>query len=100
VRHAERDAPSALWSHAFYVQAAYRLPQFNRLWKPYYRFEHLGIDAADEVFAGVPRLDGSTVGVRYDASEFAALKGEFRTWRRGDDVPRNYGGFFQVCFTF
>ena len=100
IRHDEVGGSSATWSHAFYVQAAYRLPQFNRLWKPYYRFEHIGINAGDAVFDGVPNLDGSTLGVRYDASEFAALKGEFRTWRRGDAVPRNYGGFFQVCFTF
>jgi hypothetical protein len=101
VRHHEIGSPSAAtWSHAFYVQAAYRLPRFSRLWKPYYRFEHIGIDTLDQVFSAVPNLDGSTLGIRFDASEFAALKGEFRTWDRGDDVARNFGGFFQVCFTF
>jgi hypothetical protein len=100
IRHADVDGGAATWSRAFYIQGAYRLPQFNRLWKPYYRFEHIGIDVLDDVFSGVPNLDGSTLGVRFDASEFAALKGEFRSWRRGDDIPRNYGGFFQVCFTF
>jgi hypothetical protein len=102
IRHAGRENRngSSTWSHAFYVQAAYRLPQFDRLWKPYVRFEHIGIDAADAVFATVPNLDGSTIGVRYDASSYAALKGEVRTWRRGEGTRRNYGGFFQVCFTF
>ena len=88
------------WSHAYYVQAAYRLPQFKRLWKPYFRFEHIGIDDADVMFATVPRLDGATLGVRYDISQYAAVKGEYRTWTRGEDTARNHGGFLQVCFTF
>jgi hypothetical protein len=99
VRH-DGDGIGPTWSHAFYVQGAYRLPQFNRLWKPYYRFEHVGVNQQDGVFSGVPSLDSSTVGVRYDASELAALKGEYRAWRRGEGAPLNHGGFFQVCFTF
>ena len=55
----------------------------NRLWKPYYRFEHIDIAAGDIAFATVPMLDGSTVGVRYDATQLAALKFEYRTWTRG-----------------
>ncbi|HEY7474333.1 MAG TPA: hypothetical protein VH679_04940 [Vicinamibacterales bacterium] len=102
VRHRQSGSTDdeATWSRAYYIQAAYRLPQFNRLLKPYYRFEHIGIATGDGMFATVPRLDNSTVGLRYDASVFAAIKGEYRTWRRGDGVPRNHGGFFQVCFTF
>ncbi|MCC7008306.1 MAG: hypothetical protein IT184_05785 [Acidobacteria bacterium] len=100
VRHTAVGGASSTWNHAYYVQGAYRLPQFERLWKPYARFEHVGIDAADAVFATVPRLDGLTLGVRYDASSLAAIKGEYRTWTRGADSVRNHGGFFQVCFTF
>jgi len=101
VRHLETiGGASATWNHAYYIQAAYRLPRFDRLWKPYYRFEHVGIAAKDVVFQGVLPIDGSTLGVRYDASQFAAIKGEFRTWRRDPANPRNYGAFFQICFTF
>jgi hypothetical protein len=100
VRHRETLATSATWSHAFYIQTAYRLPSFGRLWKPYYRFEHIGVNSGDAVFQGVPNLDGSTLGVRYDLSLYAAVKGEYRTWRRGEGLPRNHGGFFQMCFTF
>jgi hypothetical protein len=100
VRHDEIGNPSVMWSRAFYVQAAYRLPQFGRLWKPYVRFEHIGIDRADAAFEGVLNLDQTTAGVRYDASSFAAIKGEFRTWTRGAETLQNYGGFFQVSFTF
>ena len=88
------------WSQAFYVQAAYRLPWQERLWKPYFRFEHIGIDPAEVVFATVPDLDQATIGVRFDASQFAAIKGEYRTWTRGSGSQRNQGGFFQICFTF
>jgi hypothetical protein len=101
VRHDEVGAAGdAEWSHGVYVQAAYRLPMFNRLWKPYYRFEHVGIDEDDAMFQGLLELDGSTIGVRYDASPFAAIKGEARTWTRGDGTRRNVGAFFQICFAF
>ena len=90
-------APSSL---AYYLQTAYRLPWLGRTWKPYYRFEHLDIDAADPVFAGVPNLDGSTLGVRYDISMYAAIKTELRVRRRAADQPRDNGGFLQIAFTF
>lgn len=98
VRHDQ--AGTALWSHAYYVQAAYRLAWDSRKWKPYFRFEHIEIPAGDLAFAGVPALDGSTIGLRYDASLFAAIKAEYRTWRRGSGTERNHGGFLQVAFTF
>ena len=46
--------PLSASSLAYYVQTAYRLPIFDRLWKPYFRFEHIDIAPADPVFAGVP----------------------------------------------
>ena len=101
VRHQPNNGSGqAAWSHAFYVQAAYRLPWHGRLLKPYARFEHVGVNASDVVFAAVQNLDQTLVGLRYDASQFAAIKGEYRTWTSGGDSVRNYGGFFQICFTF
>ena len=100
VRHRESGTSPVFWSRAFYVQGAWRLAAFNRLWKPYARFEHIDIDEGDAMFAAVVPLDGATLGVRYDLSLHAAVKGEYRTWTRGDDTRRNHGGFFQVCFTF
>jgi hypothetical protein len=70
------------------------------LWKPYYRFERIDIDVTDQVFAGVPNLDGSTLGVRYDISTYAAVKSEVRARRRVTDQPRTNGWFLQICFTF
>lgn len=100
VRHRDRATDIAVWTPAFYIQVAHRLAVHNGAWKPYFRFEHIDVDAADGIFAGVPSLDGVTLGVRYDASALAALKLEYRTWTRGQTVERNHGGFFQLCFTF
>ncbi len=100
VRHESVDSGLVTWNHAYYLQVAYRLPAANHTLKPYFRFEHIGVNTLDEVFSGVPNLDGATVGLRFDASQFAALKGEYRNWDRGAGQPRNYGGFFQLCFTF
>ncbi len=100
VRHDEVGGGLAASSLAYYAQAAYRLPWFNRLWKPYFRFEHIAIDPTDPVFVGVPNLDGSTFGVRYDISTYAAIKAEGRIRSRAPDVPHTNGFFLQVAFTF
>jgi hypothetical protein len=100
VRHEQVGGVLSESSLAYYAQAAYRLPAFDRLWKPYFRFEHIDIAEADPVFAGVLNLDGSTVGVRYDASTYAAIKVEARFRRRASDLPRTNGAFAQICFTF
>jgi hypothetical protein len=86
-------------SQAWYVQTGYRLPWFERLWKPYYRFEYIHIPGSDQLFRLVPSLAGSTVGVRYDISSFAALKFEYRNIRRPGE-PRVNGVFAQTSFTF
>jgi hypothetical protein len=100
VRHEQIGGALRASSLAYYVQTAYRLPSIARLWKPYYRFEHIAIGAADPVFAGVPNLDGSTLGVRYDISTYAAIKSEVRLRRRASDQPRTNGVFSQISFTF
>ena len=54
IRHRDRATGVVAWTPAFYVQAAYRLPIADAKWKPYFRFEHIDVDAADLMFAGVP----------------------------------------------
>jgi hypothetical protein len=100
IRHERVGGAPATVSLGYYIQAAYRLPDPARLWKPYFRFEHIDIPAADEVFAGIPLLDGTTAGVRYDVTTYAAFKAEVRSRRRGDGQPVRNGFFLQVCFTF
>jgi len=98
VTHQEVGASTSN-SQAWYVQSAYRLPRSARLWKPYYRFEYIHIPGSDKLFRAVPSLAGSTVGVRYDISSFAALKFEWRNLRRPGE-PRVNGAFAQTSFTF
>src|SRR2546422_10838647 len=69
-------------SQAFYIQSAYRLPVANRVWKPYYRYEYINIPKSDVPFRTVPSLSGSTIGIRYDLTQFAALKFYYRNFPR------------------
>jgi hypothetical protein len=86
-------------SQAWYVQGAYRLPAYAKAWKPYYRFEYIHIPKGDRLFSVIPDLAGSTAGVRYDLSNFAAFKLEYRNVRR-PNIPRVNGIFSQLSFTF
>ncbi len=87
-------------SQAFYGQIAYRLPWFNKQWKPYYRFEQIHVPHSDALFrALVPTFSGSTIGVRYDFTSFAAFKLEYRNYQRRD-LPSVNGIFSQTSFTF
>ena len=87
-------------SQAFYIQAAYRLPWQQNKWKPYYRFEYIHKPETDPTLVDVLDLSGSTLGVRYDITNYAAFKGEYRNSRHGVNQPRVNGLFFQTAFTF
>lgn len=92
-------------SDAFYVQLAYRLPWFEKEWKPYYRFEYTHMPLSEQVFAYQPQV-GSIVGLRYDISNFAAFKLEYRYLNsraaKGlyPELPAVNGLFIQTAFTF
>jgi hypothetical protein len=86
-------------TQAFYVQVGYRLPWLERTLKPYYRFEYTHMPLTEQVFTNQD-LVGSTVGVRYDITNYAAFKGEFRDARREPGAPNFSGVFFQTDFTF
>jgi hypothetical protein len=43
---------------------------------------------------------GSTMGVRYDISDFAAFKAEYRNQKKLITDPRLHGLFLQTTFTF
>ena len=87
-------------SQAFYAQTAYRLPFGKKLWKPYYRFEYIHVPKSDAIFRPlVPTFSGSTIGLRYDISSFAAFKWEYRRYDRRD-LPTINGAFIQTSFTF
>lgn len=99
VHHRNISTGQVFNSQAFYVQVAYRLPGLDARLKPYYRFEYIHTPIGEPVLA-VPDLVGSTVGIRYDISEYAAFKGEYRNTRRQAGEPRVNGLFIQTSFTF
>jgi hypothetical protein len=86
-------------SQAFYVQLGYRLPWFEKTLKPYYRFEYIHTPLSEQVF-GNQDLVGSNLGIRYDITNYAALKGEYRNTGRQAGQPRVNGLFLQTAFTF
>jgi hypothetical protein len=87
-------------SQGLYAQVAYRLPSLRRTLKPYYRFDYIHVPRADAIFrAVVPVFHSSTAGLRYDITNFAAFKVEYRDYRRRD-LPAFHGIFTQTSFTF
>ena len=100
VRHRNELTSNIYNSQAFYLQLAYRLPWQQNKWKPYYRFEYIHKPESDPTFVDVLDLSGSTLGVRYDITNYAAFKGEYRNSRHGVNEPRVNGAFFQTAFTF
>ena len=84
---------------AFYVQFAYRLPWLGRVLKPYYRYDYIQPPPGEPVLSDT-RYQGSTLGLRYDISNFAAFKAEYRNFQRLSSEPRVNGAFFQTSFTF
>jgi len=100
VSHRDELTSNTYNSQAFYVQLAYRLPWQENKWKPYYRFEYIHKPESDPTLVDVLDLSGSTLGVRYDITNYAAFKGEYRNSRHGVNQPRVNGAFFQTAFTF
>jgi len=99
VDHEEAAGGPSYSSLAYYVQAAYRLPQIHGLLKPYGRFEEMNIDGDDPVFAHVADLHRYTLGIRADVTTFAALKLEYRRDRTGGADWVN-GFYAQLCLVF
>ena len=98
IHHQPVGAATGFNSQAGYVQLAYRLPWFNRQWKPYYRFEYIHTPLNDLAYQRQPNFIGSILGVRYDISDFAAFKAEYTREQR-NPVESNRV-IFQTAFTF
>jgi hypothetical protein len=99
VHHRDTLTGRTFNSQAFYAQVAYRLPKPAEKWKPYYRFEYIHSPAGEPVL-NVPNMVGSTLGIRYDISDFASFKSEYRNTKRQVTLPRVNGLFLQTSFTF
>lgn len=99
VRHRDLRTDRVSSSRAYYAQAAYRLPFAGKRWKPYVRWEDIDVDGRDEVFGALKDRKGILLGIRYDMSDLAALKVEYRRQRTAGQ-PYVNGFFPQVSFTF
>jgi hypothetical protein len=86
-------------SQAYYVQVGYRLPWFEKTLKPYYRFEHTHMPLSEQVLTNQDLVQ-SILGVRYDITNYASFKSEYRNTKRLPGDPRVNGVFFQTDFTF
>ena len=98
VRHRNLITSQTFNNQAFYIQLAYRLPGEARPWKPYYRYDYIFTPANEPVF-GLLDVERSTLGVRYDISDLAAFKAEYRNTRQPNKSRVN-GLFLQTSFTF
>ncbi|MGB8475000.1 MAG: porin [Candidatus Acidiferrum sp.] len=83
----------------FYVQVGYRLPWLENTLKPYYRFEYLHTPENEAVFTNLDLVE-SIFGLRYDISNYAAFKTEYRRASRQPGTPTINGLFLQTSFTF
>src|SRR6266852_3813571 len=86
-------------NQAYYAQIAYRLPWLEKTLKPYYRFEHTHTPLSEQVFTNQDLVE-SILGLRYDITNYASFKGEYRNTKRLPTEPRVNGAFFQTDFTF
>ena len=105
VHHTSLQTSQTFNTTGYYAQVAYRLSWQENKWKPYYRFEYIHRPPQEPVWdsTGTPLVEdlvGSTVGVRWDITNFACFKGEYRRFRQATGIPSVNGAFFQSAFTF
>jgi hypothetical protein len=83
---------------AWYAQFAYRLKGKRNQWKPYVRYERNEIDDGDPLLGDQGlNYDGGILGVRWDFSDYAALKAEYRN-EEFNDAGRENNFRLQVSF--
>jgi hypothetical protein len=105
VHHTSLQTSQTFNTTGYYAQVGYQLPWQENKWKPYYRFEYIHRPTQEPVWditgtSSVVDLVGSLVGVRWDITNFACFKGEYRRFRQATGLPSVNGVFFQSAFTF
>jgi len=84
IRHVDPLNAEATTSTAVYAHAGVRLGGKYRELMPYVRYERMNIASGDVVFEGVvPDYEAFLGGLRWDFSEYAALKFEYRDQKFG-----------------
>jgi hypothetical protein len=72
-------------------------------WRPYFRYQYVNVAKTNPIFPDVGLQNGPSVGIRFDASEFVAVKFQYdHTFQRQE--PGTQPGFstltLQIGFTF
>jgi hypothetical protein len=95
IRHSIFGTPTVYNTPGFYTQVSRQFGQF----RPYFRYQYVNVANNEPVFSDVALRHGPSLGLRYDASEFVALKFQYDyTFLR--DQPGVNGLSLQLGFTF
>jgi len=95
VRHAPLQTAMVFHTPGFYSQVS---RQFGA-YRPYFRYQYINGATNEPVFPDIGLRHGPSVGLRYDASEFVALKLQYdRTFLRNQPVVDGLN--LQLGFTF
>jgi hypothetical protein len=79
IRHAPLGSSHVFDTPGFYTQISRRFGSY----RPYFRYQYVNASQSEPVFSDVGLRHGPSVGVRYDFSEFAALKLQYDYTARG-----------------
>jgi hypothetical protein len=95
VRHAPQGTSRLFNTPGFYTQIS---KQFGA-YRPYFRYQYVNAPPDEPLFSYVGLRHGPSIGVRYDASEFVALKLQY-DYTALRQQPASNGLALQVGFTF
>jgi hypothetical protein len=95
IRHAPQGTPRVFETPGFYTQISKRFGSY----RPYIRYQYVNASRSEPVFPDVGLRHGPSVGLRYDLSDFVALKLQYDYTARGRDQAI-HALALQACFTF
>lgn len=95
IHHAPVGTSRVFDTPGFYTQVSKRLGEYQ----PYFRYQYVNASDAEPVFPEVGLQQGPSVGLRYDPSEWVALKLQY-DYTALRHQPSISGLSFQLGFTF
>ena len=95
VRHAPYQTSKVFHTPGFYSQVSRQFGSF----RPYFRYQYVNVAKDEPVFPDVALRHGPSLGIRYDASEFVALKFQY-DYLFLRNQPGINGLTLQLGFTF
>lgn len=95
IRHAPFQNAKVFHTPGFYTQVSRQFGSF----RPYFRYQYVNVAKDEPVFPDVALRHGPSLGIRYDASEFVALKFQY-DYLFLRNQPGVNGLTLQLGFTF